>query len=172
MPDADQSDGRPNDLEAPEVVDGVVAPPAAGQDRRFLATAEFSGPLPPPNVLREYAQVKPGLADIIVNQWERETAHRHKTIDNMTETDRQVVSDYNQFQRRGQWLGFGALLAIFAVTALALILGENTAAVGGIAVGAGYAIAAIFRGYGPSHGTPPPADLSDGNEVERTPESS
>lgn len=164
MPDADPVDPS-NNLEAPEVVEGEVVSP----DRRLIASAEFSGPLPPPNVLREYDQVKPGLADIIVNQWQTETAHRHKTIDGLTETDREVLRDYADFQRRGQWLGFGALALVVAVTALALILGRDTAAIGGIVLAASYAVAAIWRGYGQS--SPPPADLADGDTLERSPTS-
>jgi uncharacterized membrane protein len=162
----DEADG-PGGLEAAEVVDAEIA----SDNRRLIASAEFSGPLPPPNVLREYDRVKPGLADIIVSQWQSETAHRHKTIDSLTEIDREVVRDYSVFQRRGQWLGFGALGLICAVTALALVLDRDTAAIGGIVLAASYAIAAIWRGYGQSPG-PPPADVANGNEIEQASEPS
>ncbi len=37
----------------------------------------FSGPLPPPSVLKQYEQVLPGLADRIVTMAENEEAQRH-----------------------------------------------------------------------------------------------
>jgi uncharacterized membrane protein len=48
-------------------------------------TQSFSGPLPPPLVLREYNEIIPGLADRIVSLAEKQTQHRigieNKVID-------------------------------------------------------------------------------------------
>lgn len=37
----------------------------------------FSGPLPPPDLLREYNQIVPGLAERIARMAEKEQDHRH-----------------------------------------------------------------------------------------------
>ena len=60
-----------------EVVDDIPA------RQRVIAATRFSGPLPPPESLREYDEVVPGLAREIVDQWKGETAHRHRTIDGL-----------------------------------------------------------------------------------------
>lgn len=44
--------------------------------RQQEVTQSFSGPLPPPVVLREYNDIIPGLADRIVAQAEQQTEHR------------------------------------------------------------------------------------------------
>jgi uncharacterized membrane protein len=38
---------------------------------------EFSGPIPPPSLLRAYEDATPGLADRIVKMAETQEAHRH-----------------------------------------------------------------------------------------------
>jgi uncharacterized membrane protein len=44
--------------------------------RQQQITQSFSGPLPPPSVLREYNEIIPGLADRIVALAEKQTEHR------------------------------------------------------------------------------------------------
>ena len=44
--------------------------------RQQEVTQSFSGPLPPPLVLREYNEIIPGLADRIVALAEKQTEHR------------------------------------------------------------------------------------------------
>ena len=53
--------------------------PTVGQvvHARHLATSEFSGPLPPPEIFRGYEEVLPGSADRILKMAELEPQHRH-----------------------------------------------------------------------------------------------
>lgn len=42
----------------------------------------FSGPLPPPDALEKYERVSPGAAERIIAMVERESSHRHASVDN------------------------------------------------------------------------------------------
>ena len=44
--------------------------------------AEFNGPLPPPDALEKYERVSPGAAERIIAMAERESSHRHASVDN------------------------------------------------------------------------------------------
>ena len=41
-----------------------------------IAASHFSGPIPPPDLLRKYEEINPGFADRIMRQAEAQTAHR------------------------------------------------------------------------------------------------
>lgn len=153
---------------ADEVLDGEIASDEAQEKgRRLIATKEFYGPLPAPEVLGEYDTVKPGLADIIVEQWQKETAHRHKTIDSVRKTDHESMQAYYSGERRGQWIGLAAFLAIVAVAVLAILEGSDVAAIGSLIVAGSYAIWALRRN---SAAPAPPTDLGDGDEIEAMPD--
>jgi uncharacterized membrane protein len=99
VPDANEhtdppgdEDEQQGDLEpADEIVEGEIAKDRPSEGRRLLAASEFSGPLPPPRILSEYDQIKPGLAEIIIEQWQMETRHRHQTIDGVRDTDHSAM---------------------------------------------------------------------------------
>jgi uncharacterized membrane protein len=175
VPDADEPTDpsssevdRQGDLDpADEVVEGeIAADPPSERSRRVMRAAEFSGPLPPPNALADYDRIRPGLADIIVDQWQLETRHRHETIDGLRATDHAAVQGYYDEGRRGQWMGFIALLGILAVAAYAISQGADLVGLASIVVAGSYAIWALRR---ESSATTPPTDLGRGDEVENLP---
>lgn len=150
-----------------EVVDGEIAPDIAlAENRRLIAARGFSGPLPAPETLGEYDNVKPGLADIIVEQWQSETGHRHKTIDSVRKTDHDAMLAYYAGERRGQWIGLVAFFVIAAVAALAILKGSDLAVVGSLFVAGSYAVWALRR---QSSAAAPPTDLEDGDSIEDAP---
>ena len=74
---------------------------------------EHRGPLPAPQTLREYEQILPGVADRIVSQAERQSAHR-------MELERTVVTSEGRRSWAG-WasatlIGVGVLVAAVVVT--------------------------------------------------------
>jgi len=76
-----QSSAPFNSLTPPANKPLLRSPPQGEESRRLLEisgqrTTSFSGPLPPPQALREYDQIVPGLATRIVAQAERQTEHR------------------------------------------------------------------------------------------------
>jgi len=57
--------------------------------------AEFKGPLPPPEMLQRYEEIHPGTAERVLQQFERETQHRHaieqKIVDAQLEAQRAEI---------------------------------------------------------------------------------
>ena len=64
-------------LVAPEVLDDL--PEEARKTIVMSMSASFSGPLPPPQMLRAYDEVLPGIADRILALTEKQTDHRIST---------------------------------------------------------------------------------------------
>lgn len=152
-----------------EEVDGEITADAPRRERRLIAQSrEFSGPLPAPDVLAEYEKVKPGLSDIIVEQWTKETAHRHSTIDSIRKTDHEAMVAYYEGEKRGQWIGLAAFIGLLLLTAFAIYEGSGVGALGGIIVAGSYAIWALRR-QGSVGTAPEPIDLSDGDAIESQP---
>lgn len=147
MPDASEGEslGEPGD--ALDAADGeLVSDEVSVESRRIIAArGEFSGPLPHPNTLGEYDQVQPGLGKIIVEQWQAETRHRHETIDDLRQLDRESMRAYYSGEKRGQLLGFAAFAIIAAVAIVAILNDSLEAALGSIFVAAAYAVWAFRR---------------------------
>lgn len=61
--------------------------------------SSFSGPLPPPEILKKFDELVPGSAERIIKMAEGQFAHR-------TELERQVISSDIQRSKWGQILGF------------------------------------------------------------------
>ena len=53
-----------------------------GQTTLQVSRTEFSGPLPPADELEKYERVFPGAAERIIAMAERESSHRHASVDN------------------------------------------------------------------------------------------
>jgi uncharacterized membrane protein len=148
-----------------EVVDDDAASPGS---RRVFAAQTFSGPLPPPESLQEYDNVVPGLAREIVDQWKDETAHRHKTIDGLRATDREAMRLFHEGEKRGQRYALAAIVLVLAVVVISLLLDRPAVGIAGILVGGGTLIWALRRRSNtPDDPQLPPADLGDGDHLER-----
>lgn len=74
---------------------------------QHLVSASFSGPLPPPEILRAYNDIVPGLAAKIVAQVDRQTDHR------ITMESQVIRSD-----SRRAWVGLmcGLIVCLFCIT--------------------------------------------------------
>jgi hypothetical protein len=71
---------------APEVSDpAVVEGSEAEVLRAAFVAARYSGPLPPPDMMRAYGEIVDGGAERILDQWEGETKHRHAIEDRVTD---------------------------------------------------------------------------------------
>lgn len=101
-------------------------------------TYSYSGPLPSPEMLQQYEDLQPGLADRIVTMAEKEQGNRHK-----------VQQRILGIASRGQW--FGLVLGLATLfTAAALIIGGYPVAgivalVTGIGVIAGAFLVSVRR---------------------------
>jgi uncharacterized membrane protein len=143
-----------------EHADGTTAP----EDRRVELSASFSGPLPPPAVLEGYEKAVPGLAREIADQWKAETSHRHATIDGLRETDRDAMLAFYKGERRGQYLATALFVGIIGVAILGILRESQAIGISAIVAGGTSAVWAMRRR---SSGPSPPADLDDGDALEK-----
>ena len=88
----------------------------------ILSAYKFSGPFPPPSLLRRYEEVLSGGADRVFVFTENEQRHRHQFED-------RALQIHSELQRRGQWMG--VILPISAVVGsiICAALGQGPAAI-------------------------------------------
>ena len=93
------------------------------QEIQVMFAEGYSGPIPPPDLLKDYSKVLPGAPDRIIKMAENEAEYRH-------EMGRKAHSE----RTLGRWIALFLSIAILAVASYAIYLGET--AVASILVGA------------------------------------
>lgn len=106
-----------------------------------VAAAQFSGPLPPPDILRAYGEVVNGGADRIVSQWERETQHRH-------DLENRMADAYISGMTRAQWMAFAVILVIGAGGLIVVALGHAIVGFAAFFLALAALAASFFRNRG------------------------
>lgn len=116
-----------------------TSPVRRGRITRVTA-AQWSGPLPPPAMLRGYEDVEPGVTKVLLDQMVREGRCRRRL-----ERER-VLADVRDIRADRKERRFGQKLAA-ATAALAIVAGSTVAALGhektGVAIGAGITIGVV-----------------------------
>lgn len=123
--------------------------PGVTSPRRIRETAVavsvgWSGPLPPPELLRQYDEVVPGLANQIAEQARIEPGRLH-------ELNEDALKAATEYGRRGQWMGFLVLMAILGVSVFAIKQGAWVVAgiaLSGIVSAAGAFVFSALRKQG------------------------
>jgi len=95
------------------------------ENRRLMLRQKtsFSGPLPPPEILKKFDEVVPGAAERIIKMAEDQFHHR-------TELEKKVIDSDIQRSKRGQVLGFVIAIIGLAVSLTTILFGKQW--VGGI----------------------------------------
>lgn len=106
-----------------------------------IAAAQFSGPLPPPDILRAYGEVVDGGAERIVSQWEQETQHRHAL-------ENQMTTAYISGMTRAQWMAFVVILVIGAGGLIIVALGHAIVGFAAFFLALAALAASFFRNRG------------------------
>ncbi|MEK7565052.1 MAG: DUF2335 domain-containing protein [Patescibacteria group bacterium] len=83
----------------------------------------FSGPLPPPDILRQFDEVVPGAAERIIKMAEDQSTHRR-------ELEKKVIDSDITRSKWGQILGF--IIAISGLVVSAIVAVYGSALAGGI----------------------------------------
>ena len=85
----------------------------------FMAESrmEFSGPIPPPNILRQYEDILPGATDRILTMAEAQSKHRQHM-------EKTVVEGDTKRSAQGLWAGTVIVLATLAFCAYLAKLGS------------------------------------------------
>lgn len=101
-----------------------------------ISSQIFSGPIPPPSILFEYAKVIPNLPERIVSMAEQQASHRRKMEEDAmqdsikkTENENQAIKRRDQEATRGQWMSFiifSGLLILKGMIYPSLALGGAT----------------------------------------------
>jgi uncharacterized membrane protein len=83
-----------------------------------FAAATWSGPYPPPDLLRGYEDVLPGAADRIMTMAESQQAHRHH-LENVS------VEGGSKRAWWGLWLGFAISLVVLGLGTAIILTGHT-----------------------------------------------
>jgi len=132
-----------SDEEADEGIE-LVEPELDAEQEEAVAldaiiAAQFSGPLPPPDILRAYDEVVERGAERIVSQWERETKHRHSL-------ESRQLDAFISGRTRAQWMAFAVIFTL-GVGGLCLVaLGHSLLGVAGFLTALAAVAASFFRG--------------------------
>jgi len=94
-------------------------------EKQVLAVAShFAGPLPPPEVLRQYEAVSPGLAMRIVEMAEQEGAHRREMENRSLQGEFEAMRRDFREARWGQIFAFVIALAFMVAGSYVSIKGQ------------------------------------------------
>lgn len=105
----------------------AAAMPAQLHVSAHLAMQQQSGPIPPPEILRKYDEIHPGLAERIIKMAEEEAAHRRIMESEVTAVQARDQTAYRRSEL-GQVFGFATGLAAIGGAALAAVKGAQIAA--------------------------------------------
>ena len=94
---------------------------------RQIQTVAYQGPIPPPEMLADYDNMVPGLADRIVRKWEEQQEHRQKLERTAVERDEERMD-------RSQKYALAVALAGLGMAAALGLAGANPWIAGVIAV--------------------------------------
>jgi len=84
--------------------------------RVMVARSMFSGPMPSPELVREYEQILPGAAEFFFATMDRQALHRQSL-------EQRVIAANIANERTGMWLAFS--LAVIAIVCGTLLIHEN-----------------------------------------------
>lgn len=125
----------------PDGPEFTYAPSGKGSS---LVVGRFtSGPLPSPELLREYRDIDPSIVDLITGMAREEQAHRHRMDRDLVGLERQEQTNRSQAVRRGQYVG--GLLVVFSVFMAVVLVKMGHPAVASLLVGVNLVgLAAVF----------------------------
>lgn len=95
------------DIEAISV-EGIadrVADPLEDRDPLHAHASWFSGPVPSPGHMKEYAEIDPSFPDRFFAMAEKQQAHDQAVEKDIIATNTKIVSEYQVLEKRGQTLG-------------------------------------------------------------------
>lgn len=116
----------------------------AREFRAIKAQSFFSGPLPPPAVLKNYDEALPGAAERIFALTEKEQSHRHQW-------ENKALASEISYSRLGLWLGAAALFAVIIGVVVCAFIGQAWAAGTLGALGLTGIVTALIKGRSFSH---------------------
>lgn len=99
---------KKEDIISPQELKGIVA------------AKEFYGPIPPPEIFRQYGEVVPDAPERILKVFEQDSQH-------VREMKKLALINESKKVCRAQWMAFVIMLAAIGLTAISIIYGKNIA---------------------------------------------
>lgn len=93
---------------------------------RVVVSTAYRGPIPPPEMLADYAEIDPNFPKTIMQRADDEQKHRHKLEDKALDAE---ISTF----RYAQFFGFLILLGLLGLGAYSIFSGNTIGAVASIA---------------------------------------
>lgn len=118
--------------------------------KRYVAEViqEFSGPIPPPSIIRGYEEILPGTADRIISMAERQAAHRQ-------EMEKQMVRAESRDGLLGVLFAFVIVMTcLVAAVFIVWLVPSSASAIAGSLLGitgVGSVIATFIKGTRSNH---------------------
>lgn len=111
--------------------------PVVNSGVQMEVRTSFSGPLPPPEILRDYESVLPGLADRVVKMAENQSVHRQRL-------ESRVI--WFDGVRSSLGLVFGLIIALAGIVAgtYLILSGSSTAGLASLIIPLGVIIGAFI----------------------------
>lgn len=97
-------------------------------------SATYTGPLPPPEMLKGFAEVYPESVKLIFDEFEKNSAH-------VRELEQSKLQSEVEIAKRGQWMAFVIGIFLFCLAGYAVFVGANWIAGGALFI----AIAGIAK---------------------------
>lgn len=95
-----------------------TTPAPQGRGQVVARVEQFSGPLPPPELLERYEQLIPGAAARLLAMAEQQAAHRQAI-------ERVVITTRAKREGRGQWIAAGLALVVLLGAMGLIAIGKN-----------------------------------------------
>ncbi len=105
-----------------------------------VSTFEFSGPLPPPQLLKSYNDAFAGCAERVVAMAERQSEHRQKL-------ETMVIESNCNAQSRGQWFAFVLALVVICGGVYLLAQGKSVQGFSAIIIAVASLIGALVYSH-------------------------
>lgn len=102
--------------------------------RSSVSASLFSGPIPPPALMREYAELDPEFPRRFVELFERQQSHDHEVEKAVLTINKEIILSNQEILKRGQLFGFVLALVGLIGGLIASFLGSPIA---GSIIGAG-----------------------------------
>lgn len=102
--------------------------------RSSVSASLFSGPIPPPALMREYAELDPEFPRRFIEIFERQQSHDHEVEKAVITNNKEIILSNQEILKRGQLFGFVLALVGLIGGLIASFLGSPIA---GSIIGAG-----------------------------------
>jgi uncharacterized membrane protein len=125
--DLSPAEGEEEEISPLEIVNKLPpdTPPELQRQLRRIALQVSQGPLPPPNWLREYADMIQAAPERFMAAWEGESQHRREMDRLRTEAEIESLRADNKIRSRGQW--FALIVTVLCLGLAAFMVSKDEA---------------------------------------------